>query len=152
MKEFFFEHYQEFKHKHDVERIVRDLRAIDKKESLMAGYESVKEAIETSLLTSEEAYVVKDKDYKAIWLFGIQRDVGEKGRCIWCVATDEAQKHKRDFVFYSKKIIARWLKEHKILYNAVSPENKSVIRWLKSLGAEFSACKVMMCFELKGEV
>ena len=63
------------------------------------------------------------------------------GGCIWLISTDELfsnKKYKIQLIREGRKWVDNLLKSYKILYNVVYAENESAIKWLKSLGFQFT--------------
>ena len=61
--------------------------------------------------------------------------------CIWLISTDELfsnKKYKIQLIREGRKWVDNLLKSYKILYNVVYAENESAIKWLKSLGFQFT--------------
>lgn len=143
MKKLTFESYTVL----DIDEFIANLREADKLEAHAMGYDSLKEAIETSLDCAYISFVARAEDNKAICIFGLSSVTHtEYGRAVWLLGTKEMDKYSREFVYYSKIIIAEMLKNNERLYNYISVHNDKSIRWLKRLGAEFSKP-----FNLNGE-
>lgn len=143
MKKLTFESYTAL----DIDEFIANLREADKLEAHAMGYDSLKEAIETSLDCAYISFVARAEDNKAICIFGLSSVTHtEYGRAVWLLGTKEMDKYSREFVYYSKIIIAEMLKNNERLYNYISVHNDKSIRWLKRLGAEFSEP-----FNLNGE-
>ena len=135
MKKITFESYNEI----DIDEFVTNLREADKLEAHAMGYDSLKEAIETSLDCAYISFVARGEDNKTLCIFGLSSVThSEYGRAVWFLGAKEMDGYSKEFVYYSKIIIKEMLKEHDRLYNYISVYNDKSIRWLKRLGAEFS--------------
>lgn len=135
MKKLILESYKEL----DVDDFIINLREADKLEAHAMGYDSLREAIETSLECAYISFVAKGENGETLCIFGLSSLThSEYGRAVWFLGTKEMDNYSREFVYYSKIIINEMLKEHDRLYNYISVENDKSIRWLKRLGASFS--------------
>ena len=135
MKKLTFESYNEI----DIDEFVTNLREADKLEAHAMGYDSLREAIETSLDCAYISFVARAEDNTTLCIFGLSSVThSEYGRAVWFLGTKEMDNYSREFVYYSKIIINEMLKNNERLYNYISIHNDKSIRWLKRLGASFS--------------
>lgn len=58
---------------------------------------------------------------------------------IWMLGTDVVDQHPRELLRLSPEWVAKLFARYEVLRNVVSRDNRASIRWLKWLGAEFSA-------------
>ena len=143
MKKLTFESYTTL----DIDKFVTNLREADKLEAYAMGYDSLKEAIQTSLDCAYISFVARAENGEAICIFGLSSVThSEYGRAVWFLGAKEMDGYSKEFVYYSKIIIKEMLKNNERLYNYISVHNDKSIRWLKRLGAEFSEP-----FSLNGE-
>lgn len=120
--------------------LAENMREIDRREIEGMGFSTMRGA-EVSICDTAPVYVARWKDSgKLILCWGLQILMGPKKNTylIWALATDEINKHKKEFVKESRDILYRWMDLYGCLENTVATFNKRAIRWLKWLGAEFS--------------
>lgn len=118
----------------DVLNITYHLRAADIEEIIIKG-STAKDALLNAYKNSYECKVLLLKN-KRIGIYGIS----PKG-IIWFLGTDDIEKHPFFFVRTGKKVINKWLKKHKILWNIVDSRNITHIKWLKLIGAKINYTK-----------
>lgn len=122
----------------NIDYLADNLRSIDRLEAKAMGYDSLYEAIKTSLDCATLAFIAKGENNEVLCAFGVSAVAhAEYGNAVWLVATDNLDHYQKEFVYYSKIIIKEFLKEWR-LYNYISVNNDKSIRWLKRLGASFS--------------
>jgi len=64
---------------------------------------------------------------------------------VWLLGTDAVERHPQDFLRLCAKWRPKLFERYSVLRNVVDIENNTSIRWLRWLGAEFSAT-----FDLRG--
>lgn len=126
----------------DVLNITYHLRAADIKEITIKG-NTPKEALLRAYENSYECKILLLKN-KRIGIYGIS----SKG-IIWFLGTDEIEKHPFFFVRTGKKVIDKWLKKHKTLWNIVDSRNITHIKWLKLMGAKINCTKKFIINEVQ---
>lgn len=97
-------------------------------------------ALIASLRLSEELYVYRNDEDKALCVVGkTMADAGSIGRAIWMVGTDFLYDgYVKSILFKeAKKLIAKWVKKHGLLYNCVHEDNIKSIRYMTMLGAKW---------------
>ena len=147
MKMVIIEEYDKDKHADEVKELVANIRLTDIREAAGMGYDDISEGVNVSLEQSACAYVAKGSACEVIGIFGVSAiEHKNYGRAVWFLGTNALDEYQREFIRHSKTIIEQFLKEYGQLYNYVSVGNKTSIRWLKSLGADFSEP-----FEINGE-
>lgn len=120
----------------DISYFVEKMRPADKREIESITTASIEEELKDSIESSSKCFVGIGEQQEPIVLYGVVES--DYGGMIWCVGTNYFEEYKKPFVRESRRIIAGWLARYKRLYNAVAAFNTPAIRWLKSLGAEFS--------------
>ena len=109
---------------------------MDKMEAYYQTGKQPEEALRLSYLYGQTNMAIADDNDNPIGLCGVIAD-----GCIWMVATDELfnnRKYKIQLIREGRKWVDNLLKSYKILYNVVYAENESAIKWLKSLGFQFT--------------
>lgn len=90
-----------------------------------------------------EGYIFSQECYTCVYnnepsgMFGLSYFNGEGS--IWFLGTDNIQKVPKEWIKQGRQYINHFLEIYPILSNMVSINNKAHIRWLKYLGAIFSA-------------
>lgn len=128
--------YRKEKHGYAVKEIAEHMRKIDRFELRAVGYDSAEQGILQSIAESHIVMMFMVGD-KPICIFGISKKVYEHGRVIWCLGTDDIDRHKKDFVLCSRYVIEWWTAQYGRLFNYVSVDNDKAVRWLKRMGAVF---------------
>lgn len=128
--------YKKKKHEYAVKEIADNLREIDRYELRAVGYDDAEQGIRQSI---EESCLVMmmTNGKKPVCIFGLSKETYEYGRVIWCLGTDDIDKHKKAFVMYSRNVLTWWRDQYGSLFNYVAAKNVKSIRWLKSMGAVF---------------
>ena len=91
-----------------------------------------------------EGYIFSQECYTCIYndkpsgMFGLSY-FGDKQGSIWFLGTDDLQKVPKEWLICGRQYINHFLEIYPILSNMVSIDNRVHIRWLKHLGAIFSA-------------
>lgn len=91
--------------------------------SLLSGY-----------LFSDECYTALINN-KVCGMFGYVRQTN----CVWFLGSDLINSVPKEWINTGKQYINRFLQFSPILKNTVSTDNKLHIKWLKRMGAKFSA-------------
>ena len=123
----------------DIVSFVKNIRSMDAEETFMVSGKP----IETRLaeLYAEEPKVIKCNDV-IIGIGGVKPEpVDWNLKAHWCLGwmllTNEVEKHKIEFLKWSKRYVEGVLKDYSFIYNHVYAKNKLHIEYLKFLGAEF---------------
>lgn len=134
--------YEKEKHDKHLKTIAKDMRDIDVFELLATGSDDVEAAVRESVDNSWSAFFLLDRKGYPLCVFGIiPNTIGEEvydGNIIWCLGTKRLIKHKTAFVHWASEIISWWKREFGVLFNFISVDNDKSIKWLRTLGAEFS--------------
>lgn len=120
----------------DVQYLYDKLREDDIEEITALGSNPLVSLCE-GFIFSKECYTCIYND-KPIGMFGIGLSSNEQGS-IWFLGADDIQKVPKEWILFGRQYINRFLNIYPILTNMVSINNTAHIRWLKKLGAIFSA-------------
>ena len=136
MKKITIEQCQDF----DVNNFISNIRDADKKEAYAIGLRDIENAVSDTVHGAYISLVARDSEGRILCVFGVSSSIHkEYGRGIWLLGTNILNGYHKEFVYYSKIIIKELLKNNGRLYNYISVDNKMSVRWLKKLGAKFSA-------------
>ena len=115
-----------------------NLRQADKDEVKAAYGWGPLEALELSRQASKACFVVLYKDAPAL-IFGVCDRPQHPGQgCIWMLGTDAVDKFRKRFVRYSREYLADLCAGYDSVMNYVDERHAESIRWLRSLGADFT--------------
>lgn len=118
--------------------LLGNIRRADLKE-LMMGPVDPETSIKESIENSKYCYVVRDKDYRLLAVFGIaagQVDVLDtKATPIWFLGTNYAYQHNKALVYHGKEFCIRFIEEVGPLCNFIWAGNAPAIRYVQHLGA-----------------
>ena len=117
--------------KGDVFKLAHHLRTDDINEIEAKGKTPL-QALEQAFVSSYECMKLV-KNNQIIGMYGIS-----KHGIIWFLGTDEMENNPFYFVREGKKVINKWLKTHKTLWNIVDSRNRTHIKWLEVIGAKFN--------------
>lgn len=108
------------------------LREADKNEITAISGLTVLDALEYSILNSDEAWFVTRPDGEPLALFGIgeDQDVGIP----WMVGTDDMKHYAKSLVKDGRVWVDRWAEKYGMLYNYVDGRNTTHHNWLLYLG------------------
>lgn len=132
------------------------LREEDKREIAAYTNDGRKEVID-SLYMSDECWAAFTKQKRELIVaWGIRRVQGRSGRLIWCLGTYRMRDYWFPFSGQSRKLLWKWRRRYKVLYNAVALFNTQAIRWLEWCGATFQepidvAGEIFLPFEIREE-
>lgn len=130
--------YKKEKHEDVIKELAEHLRNIDRYELLAVGYGDVEQGIRRSIQESSLVMMMTDGK-KPICIFGLSKERYEHGRVIWCLGTDDVDRHKKDFVLFSRCVLSWWSNQYGRLFNYVAAKNERSISWLKRMGAVFGS-------------
>ena len=122
-----------------VHELIENMRERDKLD-LQDTCEDVTWGIIASLRLSEELYVYRNDEDKALCVVGkTMADSGCVGRAIWMVGTNYLNEGYVKTILFkeARKLIAKWVKQHGLLYNCVHEDNIKSIRYMTMLGAKW---------------
>ena len=88
-----------------------------------------------SLAESTEAFFVMVGD-EPIGAFGAVRYEATKGACVWFVGSPEIEKHKLQFVKWSRSVAENLVAKYGLIYNVVPTSYPKALRWVESFGGE----------------
>lgn len=117
-----------------IQFIADNMRAEDIIEVWAAGRHTPSEALEMSMKNSRKVVVVYDDDTPLAILGIVLRDFLSGTGVPWLLSTEQALKHKRQFLELSPPVIEEMMDMCSKLVNYVHADNKLSIRWLKWLG------------------
>ncbi|MBQ8809469.1 MAG: DUF2833 domain-containing protein [Bacteroidales bacterium] len=120
-----------------IREIAGKLRRMDRFELKAVGCRDAEQGIRQSIAGSMIVMYMADKNERPVCIFGISSEVYEQGRVIWCLGTDDIDRHKKEFVKHSREILRWWTAQYGQLFNYVSVQNIKALAWLKRMGAEF---------------
>lgn len=125
--------------------LTEEMREVDRLELEGMGFSSLQGA-EFSIMATSPVYVARSNAGKLIACWGLEvLDFKRKDNShsysyvIWALGTDELKHFEKSFVKESSAYIKKWVELYGCLQNTVATFNKRAIKWLKWLGAEFSA-------------
>lgn len=118
---------------YDVIELKDNLRQADINEITALGSNSLNSLL-SGYLFSDECYTTFINDIPC-GMFGYT----SKTNCIWFLGSDLINFVPREWINTGNKYINRFLKFSPILKNTVSTDNILHIKWLKRMGAKFSA-------------
>tara|TARA_R100001594_G_scaffold84371_2_gene118893 strand:+ start:722 stop:1174 length:453 start_codon:yes stop_codon:yes gene_type:complete len=119
----------------DLQYVANNLREVDKLEAFYQTGQEPLQALQFTYLCSKVNMAIADDNDAPIGLCGVVN-----GGVIWMVSTDalfDNRKYKIQLIRKGREWVDNLLKSYKVLYNFVYAENKSAIKWLKSLGFTF---------------
>tara|TARA_R100000231_G_scaffold34466_1_gene30472 strand:- start:832 stop:1284 length:453 start_codon:yes stop_codon:yes gene_type:complete len=119
----------------DLQYVANNLREVDKLEAFYQTGQEPLQALQFTYLCSKVNMAIADDNDAPIGLCGVVN-----GGVIWMVSTDALfnnRKYKIQLIRKGREWVDNLLKSYKVLYNFVYAENKSAIKWLKSLGFTF---------------
>ena len=120
-----------------IKYIAENMRDAEVEEIIAAGSRSPLEALQNSMDISQ-FHTLITADGVPLVILGLVVTSGlTKLGCPWMLGTQEAGKHKREFLTRSKPVIDEMLDICPRLVNYVHVKNKLSIRWLRWLGFEF---------------
>lgn len=117
----------------DVMNLIGNLRKDDLEELEAMG--------STDVISLMDGYIFSDECYSAfvnnhiIGMFGFNK----RTNSIWFLGSDECEHCKRQWIRTAGYYIKHFLEISPILTNTVSTKNTLHIKWLKRMGAKFSA-------------
>lgn len=117
----------------DVIDLKDNLRQADINEITALGSNSLNSLL-SGYLFSEECYTAFINN-KVCGMFGYVKQTN----CIWFLGSDLINSVPKEWITTGKQYINRFLQFSPILKNTVSTDNKLHIKWLKRMGAKFSA-------------
>lgn len=117
------------------EKLFSNMRAADKTEMLLMGYNDVS-YISESIDLSKECFACYTEAGKILGIGGITDapDFG-LGVPVWFVATEDVAAYHRQLVRYGMAIIKRYLEVYGKLYNYISIDNLQALRYIRKAGA-----------------
>lgn len=117
----------------DVLNLIGHLRQDDLDELSIKGH--------TDLIALMDGFIFSDECYSVfvnnhiIGMFGFSKQT----QSIWFLGSDECATYKREWLRSARYYIRHFLEVSPILTNTVSIKNELHIKWLKRMGAKFSA-------------
>ena len=117
----------------DVVNLIGHLRQDDLDELQIKGH--------TDLIALMDGYIFSDECYSVFvnnhiaGMFGVSK----RTKSIWFLGSDECEHCKRQWIRTAGYYIRHFLEISPVLTNTVSTNNKVHIKWLKRMGAKFSA-------------
>ena len=121
--------------------LINDMREQDMQDIVASGGDVVFE-ICASLQGCQENYIYRGENEELLAIMGISTPIpNTKGRSIWMLGTNalnDMSYYKQLLITEAKQVIAQWVKEYGLLFNAVNKNNDKSIRWLTRLGAEWN--------------
>jgi len=113
--------------------IADNMRQSDIEEVIAAGNDTPLQALEESVEYSKTSVVACHGDVPLV-IYGLSRPTVLGNGVIWMLGTNQSKKFRREFMHYTRLVIAEMLTECSMLYNYVHARNTVSIRWLKALG------------------
>lgn len=120
-----------------IRMISEDIKQCDKDELIHAGSTDIHETIISSCAMSKTCVISAFKDVPLVIYGMFPMTLLSDVATIWMVGTNESWKYKREYFYYTRKVIAAMLEEYRVLTNYVHINNQFSIRFLKCLGAVF---------------
>ena len=119
----------------DLNHVCENMREMDRLEAIYQTGQEPADALRLTYLAGEQVLTIAGDNDQPMGLCGVISD-----GCIWMICTDELftnKKYKIQLIRKGREWVDNLLKSYKVLYNFVYAENKSAIKWLKSLGFTF---------------
>ena len=119
----------------DLNHVCENMREMDRLEAVYQTGQEPADALRLTYLAGEQVLTIAGDNDQPMGLCGVISD-----GCIWMICTDELftnKKYKIQLIRKGREWVDNLLKSYKVLYNFVYAENKSAIKWLKSLGFTF---------------
>jgi len=119
----------------DLDHVIKNMREMDKIEAYYQSGQTPEDAVAYSYLCSKITMTVAGDQDQPMGLCGVAQD-----KCIWFVATEElyaTKKYRIQLIRKGREWVNSLLKDHDYLYNYVYKENKSAIKWLRSMNFNF---------------
>lgn len=90
-----------------------------------------------TLLSSQIAYAVYSQSHEVLNIMGLSAYHDYNGTPVWSLKAKEQKDYKREFIIFGRETIKDFLDIEPKLYNFISINNKSSLRFIKSCGAVF---------------
>lgn len=116
----------------DARTIAPLLREADKNEITAISGLTVLDALEYSILNSDEAWFVTRPDGEPLALFGIGED--QSAGIPWMVGTDEMKHYAKSLVKVGRLWVQKWTERYGLLFNYLDGRNDTHYEWLLRLG------------------
>lgn len=124
----------------DVEKIAEamaySLHPDDYNEMQELGVEPFPYILHT-LLSSQIAYAVYSQAHEVLNIMGLSAYRDYYGTPVWSLKAKGQKEYKREFITMGREVIRNFLDIEPKLFNYISINNKSSLRFIKSCGAEF---------------
>ena len=120
----------------DLDHVSKNKRDIDRLEALYQTNMDADAALRISYLASKTIMAICGDNDNPIGICGVTQN-----GCIYMVATEELfgnDKYKIQLIRQGRKWVDELLESYKILYNVVYADNKKAMKWLETLGFEFT--------------
>lgn len=117
-----------------VQRVAETMRQADADEVAASHGHTPLKALQAGIKVSDFVVAVVI-DGEPVAIFGLSRCNPVTGSGVpWLLSSENALKHKREFLLQSPKVIEQMLNVCPYLFNFVHTENRTSVRWLKWLG------------------
>lgn len=130
----------------DMDFFHANARDADREEIAAMSGGSIEDSIGFALISPGDVSVW-EVDGEPVAIFGTVKN-GVEG-VIWMIATDDFDKHSREFIRNQREVVEKMITPYQYLYNFVHAKHTKAIRWLKSLGFTILPAEVM---GVKGEM
>ena len=122
----------------DIAILAPNIREHDRHEIYCSHGVTPLEALTISFSNSVECYTIEDHNGSVVGMFGVTKHTGIEA-IPWLLATDALPKkeNQRSFLTQGKDWITDIKSRYEKLSNRVHADNRTSIRWLKSLGFSF---------------
>jgi len=119
------------------------LREIDNLEVKCIGHTPESALLQGFELPEAKVLTALDGDEEAVLMCGVCRsDEDPEAGVIWMLASDDIDKHKKDFLRLSEPVADELSEGYKYVYNLVHKDNTKSIRWLRWNGFTVDETKV----------
>lgn len=114
------------------------LRQIDVQEVKDSSGVTALDALLLSVQASDEAHSIIATDGEVIGMFGVSPTADPTLGVPWLLCSDRLPEVRREFIPQSIEWVKQVNKKYDVLFNYVAKENFVAIKWLKSLGFNFT--------------
>ena len=123
--------------KEDCYNLSKTLRKEDVQEIFSSSGENPAQALLKAYLCSHKHCFSMMLDGNVVGMFGIN-EINKNVGVPWLMGSPDLTKHKFEFYKLSIEYLNTFMDSYNVLFNYVDQRNTQAIRWLKSLGFQFT--------------